>query len=84
MIAGLILGLTSGYLGGRVDLVIMRLLDIVFAFPVFLLAIAVIAALLVCGAQPVPSRWPRQSRARQKRAGPAACAHLWRSIACVC
>ncbi len=45
LIAGLILGLTSGYLGGRVDLVIMRLLDIVFAFPVFLLAIAVVAAL---------------------------------------
>lgn len=43
--AGLILGLTSGYIGGRVDLIIMRLLDIVFAFPVFLLAIAVVAAL---------------------------------------
>jgi peptide/nickel transport system permease protein len=43
--AGLILGLVSGYVGGRVDLVIMRLLDVVFAFPVFLLAIAVVAAL---------------------------------------
>ncbi len=43
--AGLVLGLTSGYLGGRVDLIIMRLLDVVFAFPVFLLAIAVVAAL---------------------------------------
>ncbi len=43
--AGLILGLTSGYIGGAVDLVIMRALDVVFAFPVFLLAIAVVAAL---------------------------------------
>ncbi|MCP8937743.1 ABC transporter permease [Alsobacter sp. SYSU M60028] len=43
--AGLVLGLASGYLGGRVDLVVMRLLDVIFAFPVFLLAIAVVAAL---------------------------------------
>ena len=43
--AGLLLGLTSGYVGGRTDQVIMRLLDVVFAFPVFLLAIAVVAAL---------------------------------------
>ncbi len=43
--AGLMLGLLSGYVGGRVDLIIMRALDIVFAFPVFLLAIAVVAAL---------------------------------------
>jgi ABC-type dipeptide/oligopeptide/nickel transport system permease subunit len=43
--AGLVLGLLSGYLGGWVDEIIMRLLDVVFAFPVFLLAIAVVAAL---------------------------------------
>lgn len=43
--AGLVLGLLSGYLGGVVDQVVMRLLDVVFAFPVFLLAIAVVAAL---------------------------------------
>ncbi len=43
--AGLILGLASGYMGGAVDLAIMRVLDVVFAFPVFLLAIAVVAAL---------------------------------------
>ena len=40
--AGLVLGLLSGYVGGMVDEIIMRLLDIVFAFPVFLLAIAVV------------------------------------------
>jgi peptide/nickel transport system permease protein len=43
--AGLVLGLVSGYLGGAVDETIMRILDVVFAFPVFLLAIAVVAAL---------------------------------------
>lgn len=43
--AGLVLGLVSGYVGGVVDDVIMRVLDVIFAFPVFLLAIAVVAAL---------------------------------------
>lgn len=42
---GVVLGLLSGYLGGRVDQWVMRALDVVFAFPVFLLAIAVVAAL---------------------------------------
>jgi len=45
LVAGLILGLVSGYVGGVVDEVVMRVLDVVFAFPVFLLAIAVVAAL---------------------------------------
>ena len=43
--AGLVLGLLSGYVGGMVDQIIMRALDVIFAFPVFLLAIAVVAAL---------------------------------------
>lgn len=43
--AGLILGLASGYCGGLVDEAVMRVLDVVFAFPVLLLAIAVVAAL---------------------------------------
>jgi peptide/nickel transport system permease protein len=43
--SGLALGLLSGYLGGLVDDIIMRILDVVFAFPVFLLAVAVVAAL---------------------------------------
>ncbi len=42
---GLVLGLFSGYVGGVLDQTIMRILDVVFAFPVFLLAIAVVAAL---------------------------------------
>jgi len=45
LVAGLILGLAAGYLGGAVDEIIMRVLDVVFAFPVLLLAIAVVAAL---------------------------------------
>jgi peptide/nickel transport system permease protein len=45
LVAGLVLGLVSGYVGGWVDEAIMRVLDVVFAFPVFLLAIAVVAAL---------------------------------------
>lgn len=45
LLAGLILGLAAGYLGGRVDDVIMRILDIFLAFPGLLLAIAVVAVL---------------------------------------
>lgn len=43
-IIGIIIGLISGYLGGWVDGVIMRLLDILFAFPTILLALAAVAA----------------------------------------
>lgn len=45
LVVGLVLGLVSGYVGGWMDEAIMRALDVVFAFPVFLLAIAVVAAL---------------------------------------
>lgn len=38
------LGLLSGYLGGRVDQVIMRVMDIMLAFPSILLAILMVAA----------------------------------------
>lgn len=41
--AGLIIGLISGYYGGRLDNIIMRCLDVIFAFPVILLALVVIA-----------------------------------------
>lgn len=42
---GLVLGLFSGYVGGLADQIVMRVLDVAFAFPVFLLAITVVAAL---------------------------------------
>ena len=42
---GIFLGIIAGYRGGLVDEVIMRLADIFFAFPSFLLAMAIVAAL---------------------------------------
>lgn len=45
MILGTILGLISGYYGGLIDNLIMRLCDVLFAFPGILLAIATISVL---------------------------------------
>jgi ABC-type dipeptide/oligopeptide/nickel transport system permease subunit len=42
---GISLGLLAGYLGGKVDLAIMRLADVQLGFPFIVLAIAVIAIL---------------------------------------
>ncbi|MCU5771437.1 ABC transporter permease [Erwiniaceae bacterium BAC15a-03b] len=42
---GLIIGTTAGYLGGWVDTVLMRLVDIFLAFPSLILALAFVAAL---------------------------------------
>ena len=42
---GLILGVVSGYYSGWIDLMLMRITDLFFAFPFFILAIGVIAAL---------------------------------------
>ena len=42
---GLILGLVAGYLGGIIDELLMRLIDILLAFPGILLAIALMAVL---------------------------------------
>ena len=42
---GVILGAVSGYYGGKVDMVIMRLLDVLQAVPAILLAIAISATL---------------------------------------
>ena len=44
-VLGMAAGLTSGYFGGRIDDVLMRLADIQLAFPFILLAIAVIGVL---------------------------------------
>ena len=44
-VLGTILGLLAGYLGGWVDAVIMRVLDVVVAFPFYVLVIAVVFAL---------------------------------------
>jgi peptide/nickel transport system permease protein len=42
---GMILGATAGYLGGFVDSVIMRLMDVMLSVPGLLLAIGIVAAL---------------------------------------
>ncbi|MDQ3809357.1 MAG: ABC transporter permease [Chloroflexota bacterium] len=43
--AGLILGMVAAYYGGRLDNILMRLMDVLLAFPYILLAIAVVAIL---------------------------------------
>lgn len=45
LIFGTLLGAVSGYYGGKLDLVVMRAIDIVMAFPYILLAIAITAML---------------------------------------
>ena len=45
LVLGVPLGLVSGYFGGWVDLLVQRLVDIVLAFPSFLLALALIGVL---------------------------------------
>ncbi|HEY7651292.1 MAG TPA: ABC transporter permease [Methylomirabilota bacterium] len=45
MVIGVSLGLISGYYGGIVDTVIMRVMDGLFAFPIIILAIAMMAVM---------------------------------------
>lgn len=45
LVVGLPLGAFSGWVGGAVDLVVMRIMDAVLAFPAILLALAIVAAL---------------------------------------
>jgi peptide/nickel transport system permease protein len=45
LVAGTIIGLVAGYLGRWVDSLLMRIVDLVFAFPFFVLVIAIIAML---------------------------------------
>ncbi len=45
MVIGAILGMASGYFGGRVDTVIMRIADIMLAFPSLLLAMVIMYTL---------------------------------------
>jgi peptide/nickel transport system permease protein len=42
---GTLIGLLTGFYGGIVDSIVMRLIDILMAFPAILLAIAIVAAL---------------------------------------
>ena len=44
-VVGTAIGLASGYFGGWVDSIIMRIVDLFFAFPFFVLVIAIVAML---------------------------------------
>jgi peptide/nickel transport system permease protein len=48
MVVGTAMGMVSAYYGGRVDLLMMRLIDMIMAFPTMLLAI-IVAAILGVG-----------------------------------
>ena len=45
VVVGVTLGVIAGYRGGWVDAVVMRIVDVMFAFPVLLLALAIVAIL---------------------------------------
>src|SRR5262249_3412964 len=45
LVCGTIIGLVSGFFGGWLDTVIMRIVDLFFAFPFFVLVIAIVAML---------------------------------------
>jgi peptide/nickel transport system permease protein len=45
IIVGTLLGAIAGYSGGWVDLIVMRIMDVLLAFPALLLAIAIVAVL---------------------------------------
>jgi len=45
LVAGSVLGLAAGYAGGWLDQLIMRSMDVLFAFPTILLALGIVAAL---------------------------------------
>jgi ABC-type dipeptide/oligopeptide/nickel transport system permease subunit len=70
IIIGTFLGALAGYLGGQVDNVIMRFMDVLLAFPSLLLAIAIVSilgpgminALLAIGIVSIPS-YARVTRA---------------------
>ncbi|CAN5323496.1 ABC transporter permease [soil metagenome] len=45
LVLGMVLGVPAGYLSGRIDQTIMRLLDVLFAFPGILLAMVIVTIL---------------------------------------
>ncbi|HTC11703.1 MAG TPA: ABC transporter permease [Acetobacteraceae bacterium] len=45
LVVGGALGLTAGFIGGAVDAIVMRLVDVLLAFPYLLLALIIVAAL---------------------------------------
>jgi peptide/nickel transport system permease protein len=45
LVVGTVIGLFSGYFGGWIDSTVMRIVDLIFAFPFFVLVIAIVAML---------------------------------------
>jgi ABC-type dipeptide/oligopeptide/nickel transport system permease subunit len=45
LVFGVALGAIAGYVGGKVDAVIMRIMDLILSFPSILLAIAIVATM---------------------------------------
>ncbi|MFO1349538.1 MAG: ABC transporter permease [Gammaproteobacteria bacterium] len=45
LLGGMLIGLTAGYAGGIVDLLLMRLMELLFSFPAILLAVVLMASL---------------------------------------
>lgn len=43
VLIGMVIGITAGYYGGRFDMLVMRLMDMILAFPALLLALTIIA-----------------------------------------
>ena len=54
LLCGTLIGMSSGYQGGRVDQVVMRVMDGMMAFPALLLALLMLTTL---GARDAPFRW---------------------------
>lgn len=52
---GLLVGLTAGYVGGRLDQLLMRITDVMLAFPDILLAILLLGTLGTASASPILS-----------------------------
>ena len=78
---GAILGVTSAYLGGKVDLFLQRLIDVMLAFPLLILALAIVTVLgrihSQCGAG---HRHPHHSSHRAHR--PLQCPEHQRTHLC--
>ncbi len=45
VLVGTLIGLAAGYFGGRLDSILMRIVDVFFAFPFFVLVLAIVAML---------------------------------------
>ena len=83
MLISLLLGTITGYFGGWVDHIVMRVLDVFFAFPLVLLAIAIagafepglvteILAIMATGTRRTRSRWHGWRARSASRKSPSA------------